>query len=389
MARGEVCVLGAGIGGLAAALALARRGFAVQVLEQAAALAEAGAGIQVSPNGARVLAALGVEAGAAMRSRGVRLIDGVTGREVLWLDFARAGGVSGGAHQMWHRADLLAALEAACRAAGVAIRTGVRVAGIVPGEEGVTVTLEGGGAEHVPLLVAADGLHSVARAAIHGPGDGPGAPTFTGHVAWRALVAGDGAHPAEARVHMAPGRHLVSYPLRGGDLVNLVGVETRAAWQEEGWQHPGEPAAMRAAFAGLDTEARALMERVEAARVWGLFRHEVAARWARGRAALLGDAAHPTLPFMAQGANMALEDAFVLARCLASDAPEPALARYAALRRPRCARIVATAARNGETYHMAGPLRPAILAAMRAGGRLAPGLALRRFAWIHDFDVTA
>ncbi|MBF9035614.1 NAD(P)-binding protein [Rhodobacterales bacterium HKCCE2091] len=381
VASTPVTILGAGIGGLAAAVALARRGAEVTVLERAPEVAEVGAGLQVTPNGFRVLDALGLGAGAAaagLAARAVRLRDGATGRDVAVLPLH-------GRYELMHRADLIGLLQTAARSEGVRIETGVEVTDVSPVEAGVTLRLADGTTRDAAVLVGADGIRSVTRAAV-----APGLePRYTGQVAWRAIVPGSGLDP-EAQVFLGPGRHLVRYPLRGGSVTNLVGVVERDEWTEEGWNHPDDPAAFAAAFAGFAPDVRATLDRLEEVRLWGLFRHPVAPRWHRGRAVLLGDAAHPTLPFLAQGANMALEDAWVLAACLADDtAPEAAFARYQSIRRARTVRITDAAEANARNYHLhPGTRRTLAHLALGAASALAPSLLTRQFAWLYDHDVT-
>ncbi len=373
-------VVGAGIGGLAAALALARAGWSVTVLEQAPEIAEVGAGLQVSPNGAAVLRVLGLGGpldAAGVAGEAVRLIDGRGGRTVLELDIAGRG------FRFVHRADLVALLLDGARAAGVEVRTAQRVeAADLSGPR--PVLRVAGQAHATDLAVGADGLRSVLREALNGAA----AAVFTGQVAWRATLPCDDPAP-RAEVHMGPGRHLVSYPLRGGRLRNLVAVEERSIWTEEGWYQRDEPDAVRRAFAGFSPRVRGWLDRVDGVHLWGLFRHPVAARWQGGRAAILGDAAHPTLPFLAQGANMALEDAWVLAACLGRGAEVDAgLRAYQAARAARCSRIVAAAARNARLYHLHRPWSDLAHAGLRLGARLAPDAPLRRFDWLYRHDVT-
>jgi salicylate hydroxylase len=252
---------------------------------------------------------------------------------------------------------------------------------------GVRLDFATGAALSAPLVIGADGLHSVLRPVLNGPA----APFFTGQVAWRATIPGDGAEPV-VQVFMGPGRHLVSYPLRGGRLRNLVAVEERRSWVAESWSQTDDPEALRAAFAGFGGPVRGWLERVEAVNLWGLFRHPVAARWTdgQGRAAILGDAAHPTLPFLAQGANLALEDAWELAAHLARQADTPAaLAAWERRRRPRAEAVIAAANRNATAYHLRPPLSGFAHLALRLGGLVAPGAALKRFAWVHGYDATA
>jgi salicylate hydroxylase len=383
----EITVIGAGIGGLAAAVALRLQGAAVRVLERAPEIAEVGAGLQISPNGVAVLEALGLAGMAeaeSLRARGVRLRDYRRGRQVLHLDLARHA--PGQRYLLMHRADLIGLLERAARHAGVTIETGREVLDVWEAGEGARIALADGSSETVPLVLGADGLHSRLRPALNGEAR----PFFTGQVAWRALVPAPAAAPAEAHVWMGPGRHLVTYPLRGGRLMNLVAVREEAAWTAEGWAHPGDPEELRAAFADFAPEARALLDKVEAVHVWGLFRHPVAARWHGQASALLGDAAHPTLPFLAQGANLALEDAWVLAACLARSPAPAALEAYQARRRPRVARAIAAANANARNYHLRNPLlRGAAHTALRLGGALLPAAPLRRFDWLYGHDVTA
>jgi salicylate hydroxylase len=380
-----VTVIGGGIGGLAAALAAARGGARVTVLEQAPEIAEVGAGIQISPNGWVVLKALGLAetvAATAPRSTAVRLRDFRRGAEVFAMALTRADRP----FHLVHRADLIAALAGAAQAAGVTLRLGTRVAAVAPEDDATMLTLADGTQEMHGLTFAADGIGSPARAALNPKSRA----FFTGQVAWRATVPDDGGLAPEAHVFMGPGRHLVRYPLRGGRLVNIVAVEERDAWAAEGWHHTDDPANLARAFIDFCPEIRDLLARVTETNLWGLFRHPVAQTWTAGQLALLGDAAHPTLPFLAQGANMALEDAFLLVRCLTED-PDTgaALARYQTLRRPRTARIVQAAEENATNYHLRpGPFRFAAHSALRLAARTAPHLVTGRYEWLHGHDVT-
>ncbi|GAB1479706.1 FAD-dependent monooxygenase [Paracoccaceae bacterium] len=389
----EVTILGAGVAGLALARALALKGAAVTVLEQADAIREVGAGLQISPNGAAVLRALGLgEAleAASLRARAVELCDGFTGEVVLRMDLARLRPEtqSGPGYHFLHRADLIDLLATGARAAGAQLRLLQKVETVdLSGATPRIVTAQG--VVMTPgLLVGADGLHSQVRAALNGRM----APFFTRQVAWRALIPETPGAAEVAEVHMGPGRHLVSYPLRGGTLRNIVAVEERDRWVEESWSLRDDPIEMRLAFEGFGPRVRGWLEQVQDVWLWGLFRHPVAMIWQRvlpeGAAAILGDAAHPTLPFLAQGASMALEDAWTLAEALAASGAG-ALPAWQALRQPRCSRIVAAANGNARAYHLSGPLRTAAHLGLRLGGALAPGLPLSRFDWLYGHDVTA
>ncbi len=383
-----VTVVGAGIAGLAVARALALRGAKVVVLEQAAEVSEVGAGLQISPNGAVVLRALGLGAAldaVSVKAEAVALTDGLTGRVVTRLEVAHLRPDQG--WHFIHRADLIDLLLKGAVEAGVDIRTNQRVQSI--DLSGDVPRWDADGTEGTaPLLIGADGLHSPVRGALVGRV----APFFTRQVAWRAVVPETPGAPAVAEVHMGPGRHIVSYPMRGGTCRNIVAVEERNSWAEEGWSQEADPKDLARVFAAFSPRVQGWLEQVEKVFLWGLFRHPVAKVWRRtlaeGAAVILGDAAHPTLPFLAQGANMALEDAWVLAEMLDRYDTAPALANYQAARAPRCTRIVDAASRNARAYHLSGPMRSFAHAGLRLGGRVAPQMALRRFDWLYDFDVT-
>ena len=363
-----ITVIGAGVAGLTAALALAQRGADVQVLERAGALREVGAGLQISPNAGRVLEALGLGAAldaVSVRSEGVVLHDD-NGRQVAAMPLAAHR--PGQAFRFIHRARLIEVLEQAARAAGARISLNTDITDL----------------PDAPLLIGADGLHSRVRTALNGPET----PFFTGQTAWRALIP-DGAPDPFARVFMGPGRHLVSYAL-GGGLRNIVAVMERPDWTAEGWSHADDPAHLRAAFARFGGPVPDWLAQVDAVGIWGLFRHQVAPRWQDGGRVILGDAAHPTLPFMAQGAVMAIEDAWVLTACLDAIADQPAaLARFQALRAPRVTRVVEAANGNARNYHLSGPARLIGHTGLRAVSKLAPKALLGKFDWIYDYDPLA
>ncbi|PWJ13302.1 FAD-dependent monooxygenase [Jannaschia seohaensis] len=360
----DITVLGAGVAGLAAALALRDRGVSVEIIEQAPALTEVGAGLQIAPNGARVLRALGVQP-PGPESAAVHLIDGPTGRSLIRMPL-------GPGFHLVHRADLIDALAA--RLGAIPSHLGRQVSGIEA--EGKRLRFADGSAREVRRLIGADGVRGAARGFV-APGH---APKWTGQVAWRATVPVTG-WPMEAQVHVGPGRHLVLYPLRDGALLNIVAVEERSDWVAEGWSQPDDPAALRTAFAGYAAPVRDVLERVEQVNLWGLMDHGATPAWRRGACTLIGDAAHPTLPFLAQGANLALEDAWTLAA-----APDPAA--WEAARRPRVTRALAAAKGNARNYHLTGARRRLGHLALRAIGSVAPGAMLSRFDWLYGADVT-
>ncbi|RYG92325.1 FAD-binding protein [Loktanella sp. IMCC34160] len=374
----DVAFIGGGIGGLAAALAFARRGANVTVYEQAPELREVGAGLQISPNGGRVLEALGLDAAAAsIPATAVEPMDALTGRRITRFDLTR---LDGPPYRFFYRPDLIDLLAGGCAEAGVALRTGVKI-----DLRGGRPHLNDGTPIRADLVVGADGIHSVIRPELNGKD----AAFFAGQVAWRATIRAKDAAPV-ARTWMAPGCHVVTYPLLGGRL-NIVAVQERADWAAEGWHFFDDPSVVQAAFAHCAPELRAILSEIQTVRLWGLFRHPVAPVWQDGQGtAILGDAAHPTLPFMAQGATLALEDAWVLAAaCDELDDLPSGLARYQALRRDRACRAIAAANANAVNFHLSG-LRRSLSHRILAGiGRVAPGAFLGRYDWLYRHDVTA
>jgi salicylate hydroxylase len=385
----EITVLGAGVAGLAVARALALKGAQVTVLEQADAIREVGAGLQISPNGAAVLRALGLGGeleAASTRAKAVELRDGYTGDLVLRLDLARLR--PGQGYHFTHRADLIDLLAKGARDAGVQVRLLQKIENVDLSGPKPRITTSLGGVQEPGLLIGADGLHSKARHALNGLV----APFFTQQVAWRAIIPAEADAAPVAEVHMGSGRHLVSYPLRGGTMRNLVAVEERPRWVEESWSLRDDPMELRLAFERFAPRVRGWLDQVQDVYLWGLFRHPVAKHWFRimpeGAAVILGDAAHPTLPFLAQGASMGLEDAWLLADRLSRLPLDQALADYQTTRAPRCTRIVAAANGNARAYHLSGAARAIAHSGLRLGGVIAPNLALKRYDWLYDFDVT-
>lgn len=381
-----VTILGAGIAGLTLARALAQRGARVTILEQSTALGEVGAGIQIAPNGTAVLRALdlgGALAASGMQANAVRLLDGRNGAGVVTLDLTRRS--LDRDYFFLHRADLIDLLA---RDLGAQIEFGVQVASVDLSGDMPVMILKDGTRRAAGILIGADGIHSRLRAALNSDDQA----VFTGQVAWRATIPGEGAKAGHAvEVFMGAGCHLVSYPLRGGRLRNIVAVQERRAWVDESWSKSANPADLRAAFAGFCPKVQDWLAQVEQASEWGLFRHPIAAHWGRvlpkGAAFILGDAAHPTLPFLAQGACMGIEDAWVLAETLG--AYPDALGHYQALRASRVARIIAAANANARNYHLSGVARMVGHSALRTLGWAAPDLMLRRFDWLYGTDVTS
>ncbi len=386
-------VAGGGIGGLAAALALARTGWAVTVFERAESFGEVGAGLQMSPNACKVLRWLGVldaVAEVGFRPSAAAMRDGHTGATIYRVALGDAAEARWKAPYLHvHRADLHEILLQAAKDAGVALETGAPVEGYGTRTETVRLKLADGRAEQADLLVAADGIGSALRNVLNGPEK----PRYTGQIAWRTTVPADrlpdGLVAPDATVWAGPGRHIVTYYLRGGRLVNLVAVEETDERAPEGWAAPGDPERLRAAFHGWHDEVTALLAAVERPFLWGLFERAEQVRWCDGRVGLLGDAAHAMLPFMAQGAAMALEDAAVLARCLRGRDPVPeALLAYESARFDRVTRVQAQSRSNGLLFHKRTELgRLFSWAPIAAVAWFAPGFAAAQLDWLYGYDA--
>lgn len=354
----RIAIAGAGIGGLCAAALLLRRGFEVHVFERAAALGEVGAGLQISPNGVKVLRTLGL--GDALERVGVRprhltMRDWKTGlvvsRTGILGDFDRAYGAP---YYHVHRADLLAMLREA--AAGAHVRTGCAVLGVQDGARGASLRTDAG-QEHFDAVIGADGIHSAVRRALHGDQS----PRFTGNVAFRALVpADDGMRQRVERdstIWMGPGGHVVHYFVRSAEWLNLVAVYETDLWTDESWTQPADVADLLDCFGGWNRSLRDILSRAAQVNRWALYDRDPLPSWGQGRITLLGDAAHPMLPFLAQGAVMAIEDACVLANELAADEDTTAaLRRYEGARSKRTSRLQLAARAQGESMHRSGAL---------------------------------
>ena len=407
MKNQHILIVGGGIGGLAAALALARAGQRATVLERAAEFADVGAGIQLGPNAIKVLAQWGVKAAVLQRAclpEAIAVRDAATGRSLARMLLGQAVQQRyGEVYACVHRADLHAVLlQAVCAQNGVQMHCNESVlsateSGAHGNRSRANAQADDGAAErakegshngaapsvqvrstghtghtwHADALVAADGVASSVRQAVWADG----APRATGHAAYRALLpiaslpdsVRTHALASEVGVWWGPGVHVVHYPVRGGEFINLVVLSEQAAAKAvPGWASVASSADVERSVQGACPPLRALLACANSWHSWHLYDRPATPSWVKGRIALLGDAAHPMLPYLAQGAAMALEDAAALAASVAGQSDWPAaLHHYQHLRKARCERVVATAQRNGRIFHLAPPwstARDAVLA---------------------------
>jgi salicylate hydroxylase len=388
----NVIVAGAGIGGLTAALALAQRGFRVTLLEQAERLEETGAGIQLSPNATRVLIALGLEdrLRADVVSPEAVSIRSARGRELARVPLGDSAAERYGA-PYWaiHRGDLQAILlESVSSNPDIELKLGTRVEDVVTHANGVSVGCRRGMAiadENGIALIGADGLWSRLRARL----GNEAVPQFRHRTAWRALLPVAEVAPEfrEPKVNLWLGRdaHLVHYPVKGGALVNIVAI-VGDRWEEPGWAATGMRDELLQRFSAWrwTQSVRALLSQPAHWLKWALYDLPAVHNWGHGPVTLLGDAAHPVLPFMAQGAAMAIEDAAVLAAAMARSPDDiaGAMRAYESVRRKRTAKVQRTSRKNSAAYHLAGAEAVARNMVLRlAGGKM----LLRRYDWLYGW----
>ncbi len=371
----DVAIIGAGIGGLTAALALQHAGYRVRVYEQAPQLAEVGAGLSLSPTAVHGLNALGLHDALerfAYKPEDQAVRHYQDGRPLQWINRGRELVEQyGERYYLIHRADLHDSLAAAVRANDPqAIVLDRRCHAIEPMDAGVRADFGAAGSIEVGLLIGADGSRSMVRDALFGDG----APKYAGYIAWRGLVPMDrvpqGILDPPSGIYIGPGHLVNRYPVRNSELLNFVAFAERAQWEEEGWSIRSTVEELLAEFEGWHPDVRVFLAAVPPEQLykWGLFDREPLASWHRGRVVLLGDAAHPVLPFLGHGAVLAIEDGVVLARALAeSSGVETALWRYEAARIPRAAYVTHESRLAVKSFHSDQPERYA----ERTGGRAA------------------
>ena len=353
----SIAIIGGGIGGIAAALSLLRVGFDVHVYEQARALTELGAGIQVSPNASRVLYRLGLAgelARAGVRSEAIHQRRWEDGRTLLRSPLGSAVEAAFGyPHYQFHRADLLLALAGALPAER--LHVGYRLVALTDHGDGVEARFDNGARVSAAILVGADGIHSMVRGILLGPEN----PRFTGCVAYRGMVPAERvAHlglESTTEVWMGPGRHFIHYFVSGRRLLNFVALMDAESWKRESWTDRGNIDDVMAAYQAWHPQVRAIVGAADETFVWALFDRMPLPCWSVGRVTLLGDSCHPMLPFMAQGAAQAIEDGATLAACLTKFGTRDiagTLKRYEALRLPRASRLQAMSALNKTRFHL-------------------------------------
>ena len=390
-----IIVAGAGIGGLTASLALAKLGFRIIVLEKAERLEEAGAGLQLSPNASRVLIDLGLgpRLSRAVTPDSICLMSARNGGEISRLALTKAASDVDAPYWVIHRADLQAALRDEVEScSNIELRLGCQFEDVSPHAKGLTIVQRSGVSRQEELataLIGADGIWSTVRQHLTPDVQ----PLFSGLIAWRGTLDATQL-PREytsrrLQLWMGPDAHLVAYPISAARQINVVAV-VPGEWNRPGWSEPGDGNEIKSAFvaAGWHAIPRMLIGAVDSWRKWALFTVPGRGPWTGDGVALLGDSAHAMLPFAAQGAAMAIEDAAVLAKCIAGRPNESpaaltaALQRYGRLRRPRIMRVQRAARHAGRIYHLTGPMALARDLAIKTMG---PQRMLSRQNWIYDW----
>ena len=394
----KVLIAGGGIGGLTAALCCHHFGHEVSVFEQASELGDVGAGIQVPPNAMKVFEALGIDAlitENTFRPEAIEARMGETGRPIFTIPLAQQAVERWGSPYLHiHRADYIEALnQALASRAPKALQLGTTVKSYRNHTQGITLTLKDGPEVSGDVLIGADGIKSTIREQMLGPDK----PNFTGNVAWRAVVPIEalGTHIPNptACAWMGRGRHAVTYRLRRGELANFVGVVERDDWAKEGWAEKGRQDEALKDFDRWHPTITTLIKAVKPDSLfrWALFDRKPLSRWSDGNMTLLGDAAHPMLPFMAQGAAMAVEDGWVFAREISQpNRPiKESLQMYQTLRLDRTRKAQAGSRANMKTFHQPTKLgQLKTYGPMWLAGKIVPSAVHKRMDWLYSFDVT-
>jgi salicylate hydroxylase len=391
----KIVIVGGGIGGLAAALSLLKHGRDVEVYEQAPELKEVGAGIQISSNGTRVLYALGLEDALkrvqVLPSRRV-IRHWSTGETWNWFDLgATTAQRYGTPHVMLHRGDLHSLLADAVRALKPdTVKLGRRCAAISTDDDHAEVRFEDGESMYAAYVIGADGIHSKVRAGLFGSDR----PEFTGCVAWRGLVPMEKLPPHLQTMlgtnWLGPHGHVLHYPVRRGEIMNFISFVERDDWQVESWVTQGTKDELANDFRGWHSDVHEIISQIETPYKWALMVRGPMPRWSQGRVTLLGDACHPTLPFLGQGGVMAIEDGYVVAACLDKyfDDPTTAFARYEEIRRERTATVVRKAHENRRSAFSPALANPGAVAA-EVAREWQQERVRERMEWLYAHDATA
>jgi salicylate hydroxylase len=389
----RVAIIGGGIGGATAGCALAQAGLDVSVYEAAPELKEIGAGVALHPNAMRVLRMIGVEEAVrrvAGRSEYAVTCDGRTARTISKISRAQQATTYGLAGATIHRADLLDVIAAALPVGSVTL--GRRCATVESHEDVAVARFEDGSEVEADVIIGADGIHSRVRAALFGPDD----PRFTGKICYRSVVPMDaitGAKPSTDNTQwLGPHGTIVLYPLRGNQLVNVVAHYDDEHYRHESWINECERQEVLDRYAGWHESLLRVFAAGDTWYKWALYDRDPIPRWTQGRITVLGDAAHPMLPYLGQGACQAIEDGAVLATALSAEPDDPprALERYERTRRPRASRVVLAARERGVSNHLSSPLaalkRDVTIALRKRLGRDTEG---RGAGWIPEYDATS
>jgi salicylate hydroxylase len=382
----KIAIVGGGLAGLAAAHALTTFGIKAEVFEAAPALGEIGAAVNVSPQAAKALQAIGLGdkiAAVGNTSPGIYTRNMQTGEFLEFNDRHKSAARYGAPYYTFHRADLLDALASGLDQG--AIHPGHRLTGLEERSDRIVLAFANGARVEAEVVIGADGVRSVIRQALYGDDN----PTYTGQMVWRALLNGgevpeEVIEPTGHIQWVGPGCHLLAYYIRGRKLVNIVTQEDTDKWVEEGWSTRGDPDEMRTSFPNPEPRLAKLLSLVTACSKWGLFTRPLTPNWGRGRIQLIGDAAHAMLPNAGQGACQAFEDAYILARWLeASGDPAEAFGNFRRIRIPRVHGVQRLSLSNARFKHMRDS------AAQKASIAAGKGSVHGSSDWVWGYDPVA